>query len=83
MKSKFVGKFKAIPSTAHTLPIFQIFLNKQFLWKSSQPGLENLVLILQFEWDRNFGDIRANILEVWTYYGFSRSLCYDDTRHWN
>ena len=79
--------------TAHSSPIFQNFLlffkKKRFLRKSSKPGHGNLVLItliVQVElWKLsfNFDDIRTNFLQVLTYYGFSRLLCYDDARHQN
>ena len=81
MKSNPAKKFKAIGSTAHTSPIFKLFLKEIFLGKSSKPGVGNMVVILQFEWDGNFDDMRTNILQVLTYYAFSRSLGYHDTRH--
>ena len=67
--------------TLHTLPISQILVKqKRFLRKSRNPGHGNLVLILQVEWDKNYDSIRINFLQILTYYSFSRSLCYDDTR---
>ena len=69
-------------------PIFQIFSLKKerFLRKSSKPGHGNLVLItstVQVELSKlnfNFDDIRTNFLQVLTYYGFSRLLCYNGAR---
>ena len=52
VKFNSVEKFKAIVSAACISGIF--FL--RFLKKSSKPELENLVLILQVECDRNFDD---------------------------
>ena len=53
VKFNSVEKFKAIVSAARISGIF--FL--RFLKKSSKPELENLILILQVECDRNFDDI--------------------------
>ena len=49
VESNSIEKFKAIASTAHASPIFQIFLKKRFLRKSSKRGHGNVVLMLQFE----------------------------------
>ena len=54
VKFNSVEKFKAIVSAAC---ISGIFFFLRFLKKSSKPELENLVLILQVECDRNFDDI--------------------------
>ena len=69
---------------AHTSPI-RFFLKKMFLKKSSKPGHENVVLItstVQVELSKLnfFDDIRTNVLQFLTCYGFSRLLCYDDAR---
>ena len=79
-------KFKAIASMPILRPYFRSFYKKRFLRKSSKPGHGNLVLItstVQIELSKlsfNFDDIRTNFLQVLTYYGFSRLLCYDDAR---
>lgn len=49
VKSNPAKKFKAIASTAHTSPIFELFLKEIFLGKSSKSGVGNMVVILQFE----------------------------------
>ena len=65
------------------LPIFQFF--KRFLRKSSKLGHENLVLQLD-NTSTVQGQLltmtiqRTNFLQVLTYYGFSRLLCYDGTK---
>ena len=41
LEPNFFKKFKVIASTAHTLPIFQIFFKKRFLRKSKKPGHGN------------------------------------------
>ena len=66
VKSNSVEKFKAIMSTAHTSPIFQIVFKKNISQK------------IQETWAWESG---SNILQALTYYGFSRSLCYDGTRY--
>ena len=88
LEFNFFEKFKAIASLLVLRPYFRFFLkkNKRFLRKSSKPGHGNLVLItstVQVELSKlnfNFDDIRTNFLQVLTYYGFSRLLCYDDAR---
>ena len=80
MESTSMMKFKTIAPTAHMLPIIQINFKKRFLRKLNKHGHGNLVVILQVEWVRNFGDIRINALQVLTYYSFSRSFCYYDAR---
>ena len=49
VKSNPAKKFKVIASTAHTSPIFKLFLKEIFLGKSSKSGVGNMVVILQFE----------------------------------
>ena len=51
VKSNSVKKFKAIASTSHAIlhPYLRFFFEKRFLKKSGNSGLENLVIILQFE----------------------------------
>ena len=56
-----------------------------FLGKSRKPGHGNLVLVtstvhvelpkLNFNFD---DDVSTNFLQVLTYYGFPKFLCYDD-----
>ena len=81
VESNSFEKFKAIAS----LPIFQILKKKKrFLKKTSKPGHGNLVLITSIvkfglsKLNFNFSDIRTNFLQVLTYYGFLRLLCYYD-----
>ena len=70
----------------HHCPHFRLFFKEIFLRKSSKTGHGNLGLIsstVQVELSKlnfNFDDIRTNSLQVWTYYGFWRLLCYDDFR---
>ena len=85
MESNSCEKFKAIALLPILGPYFRlVFFKKRSLRKSSKPVHGNLVVInstFQVELSKlnfNFDDIRANFLQVLTYYGFSRLLCYDD-----
>ena len=88
LESSSFEKFKAIAShiSAILCPHFRSLILKRFLRKSSKPGHGNVVLItltVQVELSKlnfNFNDIRTIFLQVLTSYGFSRLLCYDDTR---
>ena len=85
VESNSFEKFKANSIVHCSYFAHQILFKKRFLKKSSKPGYENLVLItstVQIELSKLnfFDDIRTNFLQVLTYYGFSRLLCYDDAR---
>ena len=85
VKSNSFEKFKAIAALPILRPYFRMFFLR-FLRKSSKFGYGNLVLItstVQVELSKlnfNFGDVRANFIQVLTCYGFSRLLCYDGAR---
>ena len=51
--------------TAHTSPIFSVFLKKnRFLRKSSKPGHGNLVLIIYFNWSSSTFKVE---IQLWWY----------------
>ena len=94
VESNSFEKFKAIASLPILRPYFRFLFyylkkKKKFLGKISKPGHGNLVLItstVQVElWklECHFDDIRINFLQVLAYYGFSRSLYYDDASRSN
>ena len=89
VESNSFEKFKAIaslPIAWYFAHISEFFLQKRFLRKSRKLGHKNLVLItsaVQVELAKlnfNCDDTRTNFLQVLTYCGSSRLLCYDDVR---
>ena len=74
VESNSLEKIKAIASLHILPPYFRFFIflkKKDFSENTVNLGMEIF----------NFDDIRTNFLQVLTYFGFLRSLCYDDARH--